>query len=97
LGRELPIVFVAADAFPTVEGNYRATLVCTPQAAGPANDLCVNAVNVGTLGGTPLTFNGDNTGSCEDCPGLSAGAYGDSWYVFTTTETCTLKIDFCGT
>lgn len=90
-------VFVAPSSFPSALGEYRVTLNCAGGGGGPANDNCENATEVGVLGGTPIVFNGDNTGSCEDCSFLSFGAYADSWYRFTTTETCSLRISMCGT
>jgi hypothetical protein len=63
----------------------------------PSNDNCADAYAFDLVAGSPVTFTDDNTGATEDCPALSGGVYREVWYKFTTTETLTVAIKYCGT
>jgi len=62
----------------------------------PANDDCANAYAFDLLLGSLVVFQDDNTGATNDCPALSA-TYREAWYKFTTYETLSVVIKYCGT
>ncbi len=66
-------------------------LTCPP----PANDNCVDAIDVsagGTFNGTVVNSSNDGTATCG-----ASGSNGDVWYVFTAPSAGTLRATTCGT
>ncbi len=85
--------FIIVDGFSSASGSYTLS-VTGPCVPAPHHDMCANAEVASPL---PYADSDDNTCAVEECAALSNGAYGDVWYTFTTTETCDLTIDLCGT
>ena len=63
----------------------------------PWNDQCQDVPLVDLLPGTPLTFNGDNTGatSTNDCSNF--GPFANVWHGFSTYECMNITLDYCTT
>lgn len=66
-------------------------VACEPP---PPNDNCEDVTPVPLVPGTPLTFNGDNTGSTNDCSLLPTR---QAWEAFTTDECLNITVNYCGT
>ncbi len=62
----------------------------------PVNDDCANAPTFDLYAGSSVTFCDDSTGATEDCPALGADSP-EVWYKFTTYETLSVYIRYCGT
>jgi hypothetical protein len=80
-----------------VAGNAQPAREQQRGTRSPSNDDCANAYAFDLFPGSPVTFTDDNTGATEDCPALSGGVYREVWYKFTTYETLTVTVKYCGT
>lgn len=77
-----------------VEGPYQLNITGVIPPPPPPNDNCQDVTPVLLQEGSPLVFNGDNSGSTVDCYLLGLR---ECWEAFYTEDCLNIRVEYCGT